>query len=129
MDHYRTPEQPDPADPNWRHPVEEMEPVDVDDAYRSASKKLLFILNRAAIFVIHAENPQIAMWQVCYALGLPVCAGVSMTDRAREIGVGRAAISKGTTYFQRATGIPVSEYMKSEDAAVSYAGARIKQLQ
>lgn len=111
-----------------RHPVEEIEPDESTDAYREAAKLFSRIINQALIVITSAKHPRAAAWQVAFALGAPVCAGESMTSRARQLGITKAAISKGAKAFQRANALPASQYMKSDEASKSYTDARNRQL-
>ena len=97
-------------------------------AYREASERFMFILNRALLVITSAKNARTAAWQVAYAMGVPCCEGVTMTERAKAIRVTRACLSKGAKQFQRANGLPPSAFMKSDEASASYAEARRKQL-
>lgn len=67
-------------------------------------------------------------WKVAFAVGSMHCEGKSMTEVAKELGVGRADISKGATDFCRRAGIPTSFYMKPENAQSSYRESRQSQL-
>ena len=117
---------------NFRHPVEDIEPDDSADiyrqAYRESSKVCLRVLNRAILTIVTARRPKVAAWQVAYGLGLAVCEGVSVTKRARMIGVTRAYLSKGAKLFQRSNNLPPSPYMKSDESVGAFADAREEQL-
>lgn len=105
--------------------------LDVEDApnlYREAAQRMCQVLNMAFVWQLQRRMTPLSFWQVAYALGLSCCDGVSMAERAKAIGVTRAALSKGVKEFQRATGLPPSFYMRSDAACVEYSKARIKQL-
>jgi hypothetical protein len=73
-------------------------------------------------------NPRsiaVAFWSASYALGLKCCGGVSMTDRAKQLGVRRATISKGAKKFIESNGLSPSFYMKNAQAGRSYCKARL----
>jgi hypothetical protein len=70
----------------------------------------------------------VAFYQPAYAMGLNICDGVSVTERADILGVKRATLSKGMTAFCNGNHIPPSPYMKGEDAAKSYHDARIESI-
>lgn len=96
------------------------------DAYREAAKHFLGVMNAAFVFVLFSKHPILAAWQVAYAIGLPVCEGLSMEERSAHIGYGRAGISRGAKEFQRGNGLPQSEAMR--DSAGACANARARQL-
>ncbi len=122
------------------HPVDEMEPDNMpENVYRAAALKFIRLMNPAmqhvgaAIQRVPINEPwateiRTAYWQVCYAIGLPMCEGISMTERAKRIGVERATISKGARSFCSANQIPPSTYMKSEEASGSYQKERIGRI-
>lgn len=119
------------------HPVDEIEPDNLPpNVYRSAALRFLRLFNPAlqhigaAIQRTPTNEPwateiRTAYWQICYAIGVPMCEGQSMTERAKAIGVERATISKGARSFCAANQLPPSPYMKSEDAAGAYQKERI----
>jgi len=123
-----------------RQPVDEIEPeLSNHEAYREASRKFKRVLNASfkhfglSLYRIKSSDPAItqirtAYWQICFALGLQVCEGKSMTEHARDLGVERAAISKGATMFCRVNELPVSFYMKKELSQNSYRTARIQSI-
>ncbi len=96
------------------------------DACREAAKRGLAFLNSAMLYIISHKNARLAAWHVIYGTGLPVCEGLSMDERAAELGIGRAAISKGANEFRRAVQLPRTETMR--DSAKSCADARFRQL-
>ncbi len=98
---------------------------------REAMQDFVSLMNRFGLFVTNAENPRLAMWQACFALGLDCCEGKTYEDVARLCGIGalsptngRAAVSKGVRFFQESNNLPVSFYMKSQEAASAYTRAR-----
>jgi len=123
----------------WPDPIDEIEPEIVQaDAYREAAKIGLQLINNCLLFILKTpmnRESRIALWQVAFGIGLPLCAGRSMTEIAEEIeklapgdGLTRACISKGATLFRRMNGLPPNAYMKDEESLGSYSEARKAQL-
>lgn len=119
------------------HPIDDIEPdLKRDDAIRDARVKCIILLNsgyshiEAALLTPGANVQDIAVsfYQSAYALGLNLCAGISMTERADKWGVERASISKGATKFCEGNALPPSFYMKKEEAKSSYCDARIESI-
>lgn len=74
------------------------------------------------------RSAAVAFWSAAYALGLKCCAGVSMTQRAEQLGVRRATISKGAKRFVESNGLTPSFYMKDKEAGQSYCRARLERI-
>jgi len=53
----------------------------------------------------------VSEWAVCYGMGLAVCEGVSITDRAEMLKVSPQALSKQVKKFCKDAGLPASPYM------------------
>jgi hypothetical protein len=120
-----------------REPVDDLEPdIARADAIRDARKKGIFFLNAFGAQVeasllrpgATVTDIAVAFYQVAYALGLNLCEGMSMTERAQAWGVERASISKGATQFCNGNGLPPSFYMKKEPAQESFRSARIRSI-
>jgi len=116
-----------------RHPVDDLEPEESPhDVYREAGLKCVRVMNAAfahigaALARQHSTRQDIlvAFWQPAYAMGLMLCDGKSVTDRAHQLGVKKATLSKGMTQFCRANNLPPSDYMKDALASKSYKNAR-----
>lgn len=113
---------------NWHHPVDDMELEDderkiISDAFRKAR----FVMDRAVAHILDSDDSELGAWQVAFALGSPHCMGLTMTQKAEELGLGKAAISKGATAFCRSAGIEPSAYMLGKGAQESYRALRNKQ--
>jgi len=115
-------------------PIDELEPiVSESDQVREARLRALSVLNNALAVIGEAlsrPNATVhdvarAYWQVCLALGLPLCQGQSFTAIALRLNCKRATISKGSVQFCEANGLPSSPYMKIETSRQVYADARI----
>lgn len=111
-----------------RHPMEDIEPIINGSDYREASKRFLFIITRSIQFIEGSDQKNVAVWQVAYALGLPMCAGRSMTQKARDLGLTRSSISKGAVKFCQDNGLPESIYMKKEATRGVYRSVRVKHV-
>jgi hypothetical protein len=79
------------------YPDEEAEEV---NPYRQASRHFLRVMNVQADFVARADNKAVAIWASAYALGLAICEGVSITDRAYSLRISPQALSKSIKEFQ-----------------------------
>lgn len=99
-----------------------------ENAYREAAQRMCEVMNMSFVWMQQRRMTEVSFWQVAYALGLTVCEGKPMAAKAKEIGVTRAALSKGVKEIQRATGLPPSSYMRSAGACAKYSEARKKQL-
>jgi len=77
--------------------------------------------------IVHGNlrSVSVAFWSAAYGLGLKCCGGVSMTERAGQLGVRRATISKGAKKFVESNGLTPSFYMKDQAAGRSYCKARL----
>lgn len=74
------------------------------------------------------RSTAVAFWSAAYGLGLKCCAGVSMTQRAEQLGVRRATISKGAKKFVESNGLTPSFYMKDKEAGSAYCKARLNRI-
>ena len=114
-----------------RHePVDDIEPrILPADELRHARVEAIRLLN-ALGNAVERSNPQgnvaVAFWGAAYGLGLNCCDGMTMTERAQSLGVGRATISKGATSFCGANNLPPSYYMKTDGAGAVYSKVRIE---
>ena len=119
-----------PIEPHYsRHPVEDIEPeIEHSDAFREASKIGLRLLNNAMLAMLQGRMSRVTFWQICYGIGLPLTEGRSMSETAKELGVSRAALSKGSQKFRRSQGLPPNPNGKSAEASKSYSETRNKQL-
>jgi hypothetical protein len=71
------------------------------------------------------RSVSVAFWSVAYGLGLKCCGGMGMTQRAEQLGVRRATISKGAKKFVESNGLSPSFYMKDIKAGHAYCHARL----
>jgi hypothetical protein len=120
-----------------RHPVEDIEPeISQHEAYAEAARRFTKVMLAAfshvesVLFRPNAtmKDVAVAFWQVAYPLGISSCDGLNMTERAEQLDVERATISKFATTFCRGQGLPPSFYMKGPDAPKSYQTARCKSI-
>jgi hypothetical protein len=100
-------------------PVDHLEPEDALSGFQNQIRAI-DLLNRALATIVCSPNPEVAAWQVAYAIGSPICMGVTMTEKAQELETGTANISKGATRFCRSNNLPPSRYMLSETSRTSY---------
>lgn len=74
--------------------------------YREAARHFLRVMNIMADYIIHSDNKELAIWVTAHALGLAVCEGESMSDRAGKLVNERGefltpqALSKAIKEFQ-----------------------------
>ena len=117
---------PQPTDK--RTAIDYIEPVlDVREAGMRYVDVLEGFANRIESGIVggNLRSVSVAFWSGAYALGLKCCGGVSMTDRAKQLGVRRATISKGAKKFIESNGLSPSFYMKSKDSGRAYCKARL----
>jgi len=81
-----------------------------DNDYREASRHFLRLLNLQCDFVLSSSSQTVATWAVAYAVGLAVCEGVSISDRAAKLGISAQALSKQIEEFRLSAGLPKSTY-------------------
>lgn len=72
------------------------------------------------------RSVSVAFWSVAYGLGLKCCGGMGMTQRAEQLGVRRATISKGAKKFVESNGLTPSFYMKDKQSGHAYCHARLR---
>lgn len=80
----------------------------------------------SAIIKGNIRSVAVAFWSVSYALGLKCCGGMAMTERARQLGVRRATISKNAKKFIESNSLTPSFYMKDKQSGRSYCKARLR---
>ena len=90
------------------YPDDELEPE--QNHYREAARKFLRVMNIQSDFIVRAENKEVAIWASAYALGLAICEGVSITDRAWELKVSPQALSKQIKAFENKLNINTKTY-------------------
>jgi hypothetical protein len=97
----------------YAEPTAEMIPDEDDkpNEYREASLHFLRIMNMGISFVAESKSPHVAAWSVAYGVGLGICQGKSITDRAAELKVSPQALSKQIKAFAEKAGLPPSTYM------------------
>ena len=67
-------------------------------------------MNMQADYVARADNKDVAILATAYALGLAICEGISITDRACQLNVSPQALSKSIKAFQSIIGINTNAY-------------------
>ena len=117
-----------------RTPVHWIEPeIPQFDQVRDARVQAVRLLNALGNTIersLAASNATVtsvatAFWGAAYGLGLNACDGISMSERAADLGVERAAISKKARSFVSANGLAPSWHMKTEQAVDHYCSSRI----
>lgn len=112
-----------------RTPIDAIEPeIQVRDAGQRYIDILQDFASRVADSLIRGDihSANVSFWSGAYALGIKCCGGISMTERAKQIGVQRATISKNAIRFIEANNIQPSFYMKEYQAGLSYCKARLR---
>jgi hypothetical protein len=94
-------------------------------AYRQAALRLYPVIMSAVGHVLAAENVEIGLTQVRFALGIEAR---SMRDLASLHRCTPAGISRGAKEFQTQNNLPTPPCMKSERASAVYRRTRLKQL-
>jgi len=88
---------------------EEAQPVP-DNAYREAARHYLRVMNIWGDYLIRSESKETAAWATAYTLGLAICEGVSITDRAHSLDISPQALSKAIREFQDELSITNQSY-------------------
>jgi hypothetical protein len=70
------------------------------------------------------DSARITFWGLCHGLGLAIVDGITLIERADQLGCTRQAISKVATNFLAGQGLPPSFNGKSEDSRQTYRDAR-----
>lgn len=81
-----------------------------DNAYREVALQYYRTMNLWADYMIRAESKEVAAWATAYTLGLAICEGVSITDRALMLDISPQALSKAIREFQDELKIPNQSY-------------------
>ena len=82
-----------------------------ENLYREAAVVYTRLVNSIGAFLVESKSPRVGIWAVNYALGLAVCEGVSVTNRATQLGVTPQALSKQVKKFQAENDLKPSPYM------------------
>ena len=88
--------------------------------YSELAKSFISKLDEALFHMIKHSKKDPVIWGLAYAVGSKHIDGQSMSAKAIEIGVTKAAISKHARFFVKALNFPVSPYMKSEESVKVY---------
>ena len=94
---------------------EEFDPwtTDIEDVpyhYKDAAERYLEVITAALTYVCESRSPEVSAWACVYGLSLPLAAGVSLTDRAEQLGVSVGALSKSIKTFQARSGVSETAY-------------------
>jgi hypothetical protein len=93
--------------------IDDLEPIYNDSDYRAVSIKMLSVMSLALSYITESDNPLIASYGVCFALGLSsVLETANMQDIARRIGCNDATISYHARRFLMISGLPESPLMR-----------------
>lgn len=106
---------------------DEIAAVVLSEITKETQARFRFILDRAIAHILDSSHPELAAWQIAFALGCPICMGKTMSQVASELGFGKATVSKGATAFCRQTDIEPSAYMLSKEAQSKYQLVRHEQ--
>jgi hypothetical protein len=119
----------------WDHPIEHIEiQTTPADAVRDARMMCVKMLNDFASEMLrsmtgHHGSMQRALqtlYGISYGMGLNICEGRSMSARAAELGVTRAALSKVACAWASSHDLPPSFHQKAAGASESYSMTRRK---
>src|SRR5262245_18588122 len=115
-------------------PLDEIEPIlSMTDQLHETRLRSFTLISNFAVAVSEAfSRPGVTLqqietdyWQCCFALGLPVCQGQTLTSVAARLRCERATISKGAIKFCESNDLARSQYLKSEASRSAYREARI----
>jgi len=94
---------------DFQYPEDELEAE--QNLYREAARRQIRVMNIAFAFIQKKkENRCAAFWGVCYGLGLAICEGVSITEKAKHLKISPQALSKYVKQFQNEANINTSNY-------------------
>lgn len=88
--------------------------------YSELAKSFISKLDEALYHMLRHSKKDAMVWGLAYAIGSKHINGQSMSSKAKDIGVTKAAISKHARFFIKALNFPVSPYMKSEESVKVY---------
>jgi len=115
-------------------PIDEIEPmISMTDQLHETRLRSFALINNFAAALGEAfsrtgvtlQQVETVYWQCCFALGLPVCQGQTLTSVAARLRCERATISKGAVKFCESNGLGASLYLKSEASRSAYREARL----
>ena len=89
------------------------------DNYLKNNKNLIEALPWFLAWALDDQNPALKLWATAFALGMQITEGVSQSQKASELKVTRAAISKRVGELRKQYGFE-SRNMKSADARDTY---------
>lgn len=105
------------AHTDFEYPEDEQEQ---ENEFRERALEMIRVVSLALYHVINSRTPNVTAFGVAYALGLTsVLGNERMAQRARKLGVDRAAISRAASKFLAESGLPPSLMMQqTEHAAI-----------
>ena len=84
-----------------------------ENEFRERALEMIRIMSLALYHVINSRTPNVTAFGVAYALGLTsVLGNERMAQRARKLGVHKAAISRAASKFLAESGLPPSLMMR-----------------
>jgi hypothetical protein len=121
----------------WMHPLDELEAEPTPaDKVRDARLAAVNLLNCFAAEMLNAllepDPAQAALrrvYGIAYGMGLNVCGDVSMSERADQLGVERATLSKIACAWNAAHDLKPSFHQKTAEAQANYARVRREVVQ
>ena len=93
---------------DFTYPDDEPEPE--QNHYREAAKKYLRVVNNIIDYIEDSSNKEVALWIVCYAIGSFKCQGISMSDKAAQLGMSVQAFQKRVKVLERQININNTQY-------------------
>jgi hypothetical protein len=117
----------------FHHPISDIEPVEPPaNQIRGAHVRAITLINQfGAIMQEALEGPRASvdhartrLYAIGFALGCNFCGNTTLTDKARELNVTKAVLSRHATAFLDATGLEPSFYLKSAESHKVYAVRR-----
>lgn len=92
------------AHTDFEYPEDEQEQ---ENEFRERALEMIRIMSLALYHVINSRTPNVTAFGVAYALGLTsVLGNERMAERARKLGVHKAAISRAASKFLAESGLP-----------------------
>ena len=78
--------------------------------YRQAARKYLRLINNIIDYIEDSDNKTVATWIVCYAIGSFKCQGITMSDKAAQLGLSVQAFQKRVKQLERQIKIENNPY-------------------
>jgi hypothetical protein len=116
----------------WDHPITHIEPKEGADEIRAAYVRCIVLINQFGSIMQEAlegkrasvDHALTRLYACGFALGCNFVGGTTLTQKAQQLGVSKALLSRHATAFLAAAGLEPSFYLKCTEARKTYAQRR-----